>query len=159
MALNQIGVQQLNLFNDQDLIMRTHWKNLIFLINDKMFSPHISILGIFSEGCLKRAGENTVVKDWCISSIIMCGTPNNKIHQCYFCLLTCIRDSNIKYRTSIPQMKSLNCLWLQKKYPRLTHLRISEIVNNFFQLRFCFINTLHIRKSCIGFHGWLHFLI
>lgn len=49
-----------------------------------MFSPHF-YPGIFSDGCLERAGENTVLKDElqsCISSIIMCGTPKNKIHQC-----------------------------------------------------------------------------
>lgn len=106
MALNQIGVQQLNLLNDQDLLMRTQGKNLIFLTNDKMCFPHISILGIFSDGCLKRAGENTVVKDElqsCISSIIMCGTPKNKIHHCVIFvylpgLVTQISNIGLLYR-------------------------------------------------------------
>lgn len=48
---------------------------------------------------LKRADENTIVKDdflYCISCLIMYGTPKNKIHHCAIIVyLPGFSDSNI----------------------------------------------------------------
>jgi len=62
---------------------------------------------------------------------------------------------NITRKCKVPEMYATGSINLCQKI----YLRISKVMNNFFQLSLCLINTFYITKFCACFHDGLHFFI